>query len=528
MEIVFVLKTNFMFYLKEVSMKRKNLTKSVGLLFSIMGLLVGCGGQGSTSTPETTSEEPTSVLPSSSEEETSLPLTSEELTSEEETSEEPSEEETSEEATSEEETSEEISNEEETSEEPSEEETSEEPHTHTLERAGAYLNSDGGYDFPCEECEEKAKLELKDLDLELNYSGNQWGNWQIEGTNTLKGLNRTVGDQHWVSSISVADDEDLILDFDVTATSDNADFAMNIGIGIAATNDPGATWMGLNLSKIGVSGTNARVFGKDSNQDKNKASLVDYRADGHTSYHVRIEALANHWISYYVDGNPIAIFESASYNGGYFSFCTWCADVTWSNIRYYVGKGFPLTPGIYSSNEGETYVSMDMSDFKWGSWNLDQENTMVRGYGAAGDVFYVSNVRVEKTDEFVYECDIKSSDTCGIVFGVQAQNDPGASWICQNINWDSSKAFCVGGNNPVTDFGPEHYELYEHKSIGSIRHVKITVTNIENNGNHFKFEVCGFTVHEVDTYTYIGGYLAVMAWMGDSWFINPTITYPNK
>ena len=178
---------------------------------------------------------------------------------------------------------------------------------------------------------------------------------------------------------------------------------------------------------------------------------------------------------------------------------------------------------MYTVSNGTKNRVDDMSEYKWGAlWETQYENLMVHANNGSGDVFYVSNINMDKETEFILETDVRTSDTCGITFGHQAQNDPGASWICQNVNWDSSKSFQAGGANPVSGVS-EIYKLFEHKRTNSIRHIRIEVTG-PSTAKNFKFMADAITVQEVTVTGYNGGYIGFMTWNGEAYFINPTYT----
>ena len=204
------------------------------------------------------------------------------------------------------------------------------------------------------------------------------------------------------------------------------------------------------------------------------------------------------------------------------SFNTWQSKATITNFKYYIGAEFNLYPGMYTVSDGKRVHIDDMSEYKWGTWDTAYENLMIHANNGSGDVFYVSNTYFDKDANFIYEVDMKTTDTAGITFGHQAKDDPGASWICQNTNWDSSKSFQAGGANPVSGVS-EVYKLYEHKFANSLRHIRIEVTG-EASAKNFKFYAGAILVQDVTVSGYNGGYLGFMTWNGEAHFINPTYT----
>ena len=367
-------------------------------------------------------------------------------------------------------------------------------------------------------------MSLTPIDFKTQMSEYKWGNWSAsEDGLTLVGDNQTVGDQQYVTNLYVDEGEDLILDFHVKVESSQNNRAFAVGAGIANKADPGATWMGIDIN-TDEGYHYSKIWGHDLNQDDTKAAFVDFglaETEG-GGYDARIEILRDGWVSFYVNKTLVACHK-ATYDGGYISFNTWNSKVTLTNFKYYIGNSFNLYPGMYTVSDGTKNRVDDMSDYKWGAlWETQYENLIVHANNGAGDVSYVSNLKFEKEDEFILETDVRTSDTCGITFGHQAQNDPGASWICQNVNWDSSKSFQAGGSNPVSGL-PEVYKLFEHKRTNSIRHIRIEVTG-PSTAKHFKFMADAIVVQEATVTGYNGGYVGFMTWNGEAFFINPTYT----
>lgn len=367
-------------------------------------------------------------------------------------------------------------------------------------------------------------MSLTQFNFNTQMSDSKWGDWSTsEDGLTLVGDNQTVGDQQYVTNLYVDEGEDLILDFHVKVESSQNNRAFAVGAGIANKTDPGATWMGIDIN-TDVNYHYSKMWGHNLDQDDTKAVFSDFgivKAED-VGYDVRIEILRDGWVSFYVEHTLVACHQ-ATYDGGYISFNTWNSKTTISNLKYYIGSGFGMYPGMYTVSDGTKARVDDMSEFKWGAlWETKYENLMVHANNGSGDVFYVSNILMDKEAEFVFETDVRTSDTCGITFGHQAQNDPGAAWICQNVNWDSSKTFKAGGSNPVSGMS-EVYQLFEHKRSNSLRHIQITVTG-PSTEKHFKFMAGAILIQEVTVSGYNGGYLGFMTWNGEAYFINPTYT----
>ena len=399
------------------------------------------------------------------------------------------------------------------------------PHTPMSGLKNIRLAADGSYYMPCSECGEPTKsISLKAIDFATEMSDYKWGNWTVsEDGLTLIGDNQAAGDQQYVTELYAEEGEDLILDFHVKVESTNNARAFAVGAGIANKADPGASWMGIDIN-TDEGYHYSKIWGHGLDQDQTKALFADFglQETENGGYDARIELLRDGWVSFYVNKTLVACHQ-ATYDGGYVSFNTWNSKVTITNFKYYIGSDFDLYPGMYTVSDGTKNRVDDMSDYKWGNlWEGKYENLMIHANNGFGDVFYVSNVLFDKEDEFVLETDVRTSDTCGITFGHQAQNDPGAAWICQNVNWDSSKSFQAGGANPVSGL-PEIYQLFGHKCSNSLRHIRIEVTG-PSTAKHFKFMAGAILIQEATVNGYNGGYVGFMTWNGEGHFINPTYT----
>lgn len=381
-------------------------------------------------------------------------------------------------------------------------------------KAATYYE-DGSKSTSCSRCDMKPIVESFSFMSDFDYSSDMdtehvWGTW-TGGKGYITGDNTTWGDAQAVTTIYVPAATAFVMDFDVTCTAyeDEGDYGANIGYGITNPSDPGAKWNGVSLN---FGQDNARMFGYGTPNSNEKTLL---RLNGKKSVHVRLEITADKWVSYYVDGILAATFNNDDYNGGYISFDTWRSKAEWSNIRYYIGNDLGLTRGMYKSEKNNTHPTITNS---WGTWNTSSDGLSIEVNNINdGDFFAVTDKHVTADENFTFEAyiNVYEGEAAGLVFGIQDNTDPGASWFCLNImGGGGSRYFKAGGNNPA--------DLAEYKEIsvawGRGYHKLTIKTEGTSENKTFKFYCDDVLVGETTSSNYQGGYLALMTFRSNATF----------
>lgn len=135
--------------------------------------------------------------------------------------------------------------------------------------------------------------------------------------------------------------------------------------------------------------------------------------------------------------------------------------------------------------------------------------------GAQGDKFLISDLYVDGTKSFIYECDVSyKGNAAGIVFGAADKKKPSSSWYCMNIQKQqkNSRAFFVRGalawnvENGLSD------EIINR----SINKLRVVFTAHES----ISFFVDELYIGSYSAKDFAGGYLGVMTCYADAEFTN--------
>ncbi len=375
---------------------------------------------------------------------------------------------------------------------------------------------DGSKSISCSRCEMEPIVENFSFMTDFDYSSDMdeehvWGTWS-GGKGYITGDNTTWGDAQAVTTIYVPAETAFVADFDVTCTSyaDENDYGANIGYGITDPANPGAAWNGVSVN---FGQDNARMFGYGTPNSNEKTLL---RLNGKKSVHVRLEITSDKWVSYYIDGILVATFNNEAYNGGYISFDTWRSKAEWTNVRYYIGNDLELTRGMYNREKENSHPTVTN---KWGSWTDSSDGLSIEVNNInVGDFFAVTDQYVTAEQNFTFEAylNVYEGKAAGLVFGIQNNEDPGASWFCFNVSEDDggSRYFKAGGNNPA--------DLAEYKGIALEWRRgwhKLTIkTEGSADNKTFKFYCDDVLVGETTSTNYAGGYLGLMTFFSNTTF----------
>lgn len=375
---------------------------------------------------------------------------------------------------------------------------------------------DGEKEISCSRCDMTPTTEDFSFMTDFDYSTDMdrdhvWGTW-TGGKGYITGDNKTWGDAQAVTTIYVPENTAFIIDFDVTCTDYEVenDYGANIGYGITNPADPGAAWNGVSLN---FGQDNARMFGYGTPNNTDKTLI---RLNGKKSVNVRLEITADKWVSYYVDGILVTTFNNSEYNGGYISFDTWKSKAEWTDIRYYIGNDIALTRGMYKREKNNTHSTITN---QWGSWSTSSDGLSIEAKNTGvGDYFAVSDKFVTADENFTFEAylNVYEGVAAGLVFGIQDNTDPGASWFCLNLSEGDggSRYFKAGGSNSM--------DLAEYRDIKFDWRRGFHKLTIKTEGTSasktFKFYCDDILVGETTSTNYIGGYLGLMTFESNTIF----------
>ncbi|MGM9889314.1 MAG: GH32 C-terminal domain-containing protein [Floccifex porci] len=290
---------------------------------------------------------------------------------------------------------------------------------------------------------------------------------------------------------------------DVTFTDPNEEQSAALLYGIRSTDTNDSL-------KANVHGTynefNARVWGYATQQQgQNKAFFQENGIDLTKTFTMKVSVQNRHLV-YKV--NDIVICEqnlSEGYNGGEFGLMTFKSTAIFSNI---IIEGESLRQG-YASVEGTTIYGLPGGD----------AHTLLGG--------------VDSVKAFTYEADVNliNGSCAALTFGIQDSNNPGASWLGANFNFNDYdgkgriRVFSVNGASVGdNDIYKPILDIDKTKTI----HMKLDVT--EDGQVTFSVGNDESNTHKVETTLtkYIGGYLGALAFNSSASFSNIKVSIPSE
>lgn len=136
-----------------------------------------------------------------------------------------------------------------------------------------------------------------------------------------------------------------------------------------------------------------------------------------------------------------------------------------------------------------------------------------------GDAFYLSDLHIDGSTSFIYECDvIFKGRAVGIIFGAADREKPSAAWYCLNVEPGSniSRAFFVRGGLVWNVSRP----LESEEQTSKPHHLKVVFLA----GNELIFYLNEKQVGSYSTADFAGGYLGLMTCEADAVFSNVRYT----
>ena len=275
--------------------------------------------------------------------------------------------------------------------------------------------------------------------------------------------------------------------------SDNTNDSLKANVhGKIDWNVPARVWgYGLN-SDLGCPGENgsANTFFKDNSIDLT------------STFNMKV-VVQNKHLQYFINDKLVCEGDlNDNYNGGDFGFMTYSSTAVFSNILI---QGDSLKQG-YANVEGTTI------------------------YGLPGDAHALLS-GVESVKAFTYEADVNliNGGCAALTFGIQDFNNPGASWLGANFNFND-----LNGAGQIRVFSVNGAGIGENNSYTPIKdidktqpiHMKLDVT--EEGIVTFSVGNNDANTHTVSTTltNYTGGYLGALAFDSSASFSNITVTTP--
>ena len=265
-----------------------------------------------------------------------------------------------------------------------------------------------------------------------------WGRWTGDSKQVIAS-NHDGGNLFAMSNIFVGDDQDLIYEADLTRLA-NTDGAMLV-FGVDNPHDPGAGWFAVNL-RYNIDGVYSCLFSENKGTlgfaVDNRHLKLDASSAMLKTHKLRVEAYASGRIVVSLDGVIFSDTYDHDYHGGYIGFGTWFGNYIFDNIRY---KIVDTSNTKYTSNGEVMYNALEYrSSWRWGDWLYSSNSLSITHYEWY-NTFTMSNLYVEKGQNFIFEADVESvGNSASLAFGMPRIYDPSFSWYGLALGKDDGVA----------------------------------------------------------------------------------------
>lgn len=201
---------------------------------------------------------------------------------------------------------------------------------------------------------------------------------------------------------------------------------------------------------------------------------------------------------------------ASAYLGGYIGLMTYNSNVVFNNVSLTV---------ISQPSQGNFENNLDGWRAIDGSWVMT-DNGIKANNLSTGNKFYMSGIKLEEGETFVYEGDMhlpyeEGARGGGLVFGVTNPDKPGDAWYCMNVDRNQNVTKLFKNVSGAQGFTIQR-TLTEKEKTKEDFHFRVELLE----GGKMNFYLDGVLVGSNSDPTFAGGYFGVMSYYSNCSFDN--------